>query len=134
MVVLLIMTNTSHKTKVKDLANFEISKTEFQNYKQSLITERLVLGNTDGLNRESFTCILKQSLEKARKTFLNQSGWAQYGVSPFDLAPVWLVRKEDIEAAAAALAVAEPLAFPTKLSAPLTYLNANSIDALTTTL
>ena len=51
MVVLLCMTNTSHKTNVEDLVTFGISKTEFQNSKQSLMTESLELGNTDSFKR-----------------------------------------------------------------------------------
>ena len=74
MVVLLCMTNTSHKTNVDNLATFGIEKTEFQNAKQSLMTDRLAIGNTKILKREEFTCILKQSLEKLCRTVLNQSG------------------------------------------------------------
>ena len=54
MVVLICMTNTSHETNVEDLVNFGIVKIEFQNAKQSIMMERLVLGNTDGLKREDF--------------------------------------------------------------------------------
>ena len=71
-VVLLCMKNTSHKTKVEDMVTFGIAKTEFQNDKQSLTTQRLVLGNTDGIKRQDFSCLLKQSLEKAFTTFLNR--------------------------------------------------------------
>ena len=51
-VVLLHMTNTSHETNVEDLVAFGIAKTEFQNSKQSLMAERLVLGNAAGINRK----------------------------------------------------------------------------------
>ena len=60
MVVLLRMTNTSHKTNVDDLVTFGIVKKEFQNAKQSLMAEGLVLGNRYSLKREDFTCLLKQ--------------------------------------------------------------------------
>ena len=53
---------------------------------------------------------------------------------PFERAAAWLVCKVDIAAAAAALSTAEPLTSRTKLSAPLTDLNANAVDALTTAL
>ena len=36
------------------------------------MTERLVLGNTDGLKKEDFTYLLKQYLEKVCTTILNQ--------------------------------------------------------------
>ena len=52
----------------------------------------------------------------------------------FGRAPVWRVLKVYISAAASALDVAETLIPPTKLSAPLKYLNANAVDALTTAL
>ena len=52
MVVLLCMTNTAHDINVGDLVTFCVAKTEFQNAKQSLMTERLVPGNTDGFKRE----------------------------------------------------------------------------------
>ena len=42
------------------------------------------------------------------------------------------MRKVDIIASAAALAAAKPLTLPTRFSEPLTYLNANAVDALTT--
>ena len=67
-------------------------------------------------------------------TILNLSGRAQSGVYPFHCAPVWHVSKIYIAAAAAPLAAAEPLKFPTKFSMPLTDLNANFVDALATTL
>ena len=78
--------------------------------------ERLVLGNTDGLKREDFTCILKQSMEKPCMTVLNISGWTKSGVHPFDHNIVWSVHKIDIAEAAAALAADEPLTQTTKLS------------------
>ena len=53
---------------------------------------------------------------------------------PFDRAPVYCVRKVDIAASAAALAASETLTSPTKLSVPLTELNSNDADALTTNL
>ena len=53
---------------------------------------------------------------------------------PFDHDPVWRVYKVYIKASAAALAAAEPLASTTKSSAPLTDLNKNSVDTLTTTI
>ena len=131
MVVLIIMTNTSHKTNVEDLLNFGITKTEFQNSKQSLMTERLMIGNTDGLNIEYFICLLMQYLEKACTDVLNRSEWEQYGVYPFDHAPAFRVFKVDVAAYAEALAADEPLKFSTRSSAPLTYLNANVGYALT---
>ena len=51
---------------------------------------------------------------------------------PFDYSPVWNVYKKDIVADSAALDVAEPLTFLTKLSAPLTEMNKNAVDALNT--
>ena len=51
MVVLLRITNTSHKTNMEYLVTFDIAKTKFKNAKQSLMMERLVFGNTDGLKR-----------------------------------------------------------------------------------
>ena len=134
MVVLLHMMNTSHNTYVEDMVAFGISNAEFLNAKQSLMTEHLVLGNINGLKREEFTCLLKKSLEKACTTFLNGSGWAQSGVYPFDRNPVCRVHKADIVAADAALSTAEPLTFTTKLSAPLTEMNANNVYSLTTAL
>ena len=56
------------------------------------------------------------------------------GVYPFDHSPVWSVRKADIRASATSLAAAEIQTFPTKYSALLIDLNANSVDALTTSL
>ena len=53
---------------------------------------------------------------------------------PSDHASVWRVRKVYIKASASAVAVAEPLTLPIKLSAPLTELNKNSLDTLTTSL
>ena len=38
MVVLLLVKNTSHETNVEYMVNLGIVKTEFQNYKQSLMT------------------------------------------------------------------------------------------------
>ena len=61
MVALIRMINTSHETNVEDLVTFGIAKIEFQNAKQSLLTERLVLDNTNSLKREDFPCLLKQS-------------------------------------------------------------------------
>ena len=52
MVVLLRMMNNSHETNVEDQMNFGIADTEFQNARQSLMTEFLVLVNTEGLKRE----------------------------------------------------------------------------------
>ena len=52
MVVLLRMMNNSHETNVEDQMNFGIADTEFQNARQSLMKEFLVLVNTKGLNRE----------------------------------------------------------------------------------
>ena len=52
----------------------------------------------------------------------------------FDRAPLCCVRKVDITAAATALAAAEPLTLPTKLSTPLEDLNTNTVDALTNAL
>ena len=132
MVVLLCMTNTSHKTNVEDLMTFGISKIEFQNSKQSLMTESLELGNTNSLKREDLSCILKQFLEKACTTVLNISGWAHSVVYSFYRAPVRRVRNIYIEASAAALTTSEPLTYPTKYSVPLTDLNSNAVDALTT--
>ena len=132
MVVLLCMTNISHNTNVEDLVTFGIAKTEFQNYKQSLMTERLVLDNTKGLKREDFPCLLKKSLEKECMNILNQSGWENSGVYNFYRYPFWCVHKLDIKSSAAALAAAGPLISPTKSSAPLIELNANAVDALTT--
>ena len=51
---------------------------------------------------------------------------------PFYRAPVRRVRKVYIRASAAALTTAETLTYTTKLSAPLTELNSNALDALTT--
>ena len=79
-------------------------------------------------------CLLGQSMEKACTTVLDQSGWAQSEVYIFDRVSVWHLNKVDIAAAAASLAADEPLSLPIKLSAPLTYLNVNSVDALTTAL
>ena len=98
------------------------------------MTERLVISNTSGLNREENPCLLKQSLEKSWKTALNQSGWAKYGVYYLDLASVWRVCKVYIKESSAAFTAAEPLIFHTKLSAPLIELNKNAVDALTTDL
>ena len=55
-------TNTSHETNVEDLVTSGIVKTKFQDVKQSLMTESLLLGNTNGLKREYFTCLLNKSL------------------------------------------------------------------------
>ena len=96
------------------------------------MTERLVLGNTDGLKREDFTCLLKQHLEKACMTVLNQSGWEKYWVYIFDYDPFWRVREVDIKASAGEFDGAEHLTYPTKSSATLIDLNANYVDALTT--
>ena len=52
MLVLICMTNTSHETNVEYLVTFGIINIEFQNAKQSLMTESLVLGNIDGTKRE----------------------------------------------------------------------------------
>ena len=52
----------------------------------------------------------------------------------YDRALVWRVRKVDIVADAAALAVDETLTPPTKSFAPLTDINSNYVDALTTVL
>ena len=46
----------------------------------------------------------------------------------------WSVRKVYFKASASAFAAAEPIKPPTKLSAMLTELNANTVDALTTAL
>ena len=54
---------------------FGVVKTEFQNSKQSLTTERLMLGNINGLKREDFHFLLNKSLENALKTVLNIPGW-----------------------------------------------------------
>ena len=81
---LLLLTNTSHNTNVEDLVNFGIAKIEFQNSKQSLMTEHLVLGSTNGLKIYDFPCLLKHSLEKAFTSFLNCSGSEQSGVYYFD--------------------------------------------------
>ena len=78
--VLLRMTKTSHENNVEYLVAFGIAKTEFQDAKQSLMTERLMLGNTGGLKREDFPCILMHSTEKACTNVLNISGWEQSGV------------------------------------------------------
>ena len=51
LMVLLSMTNTSYETNMEYLVNCGVIKTEFQNAKQSIMTERLVLGNTNGLKR-----------------------------------------------------------------------------------
>ena len=51
MLVLICMANTSHDTNVEDLVTFGTVKIEFQYAKQSLVTERLMIGNTDGLKR-----------------------------------------------------------------------------------
>ena len=72
MVVLLCMTNTSYDTNVEYLVTFGITETEFKNAKQSLMTERLVRGNTNVLKREDFPCLLNKSLEKVRMTVLNK--------------------------------------------------------------
>ena len=58
-----------------------------------------MLGNTDGINREDFPCLMKQSLEKACTTVPNISGWTQYGVYTFDHDTVWRVSKVDIASA-----------------------------------
>ena len=114
MVVLLRTTKTSHETNVEALVTFGIAKKEFQNAKQSLMTENLVIGNTNGLNRKDFTCLLKQYTERACTTVLNRLGWENPGVYTFDRAPVWRVRKIDIKASATAFAAAEPLTSPKK--------------------
>ena len=62
MMVLLRMTNNPHDTNVEDLVTFVIKNTDLKNSKQSLATERLALGNTGGLKREDFPCLLNQSL------------------------------------------------------------------------
>ena len=96
------------------------------------MTERLVLGNTDGLKREYFTCTLKQYLEKACTTVLNQSGWEKYWVFIFDHDQVWHVRGLVIKESDVEFDAAEPLISPTKSSAPLVELTANDVGALTT--
>ena len=53
---------------------------------------------------------------------------------PFDHTSVWSVRKVDTAATAAVLATAEPLTSPTKLPAPMTELNTDSVVTLATTL
>ena len=68
------------------------------------------------------------------KNVLNLSEWAQSGVYPFDRAISWRVHKVDIAAGDPALAAAEPLTSPIKLSALLKVLNANAVGALTTAL
>ena len=65
---------------------------------------------------------------------LNRSKWEQSVVYHFDRATVWLVRNIYIAAASSALAADEPLTSPTKLSAPMIDLNANSLEPLTTAL
>ena len=65
---------------------------------------------------------------------LNLSEWAEYGVYSFDCASVWCVCRVYISTADAALAAAELLTSPTNVSAPLTDLNLNDVDALTTAL
>ena len=72
-VFLLFMKNTSHDTNVKDLVTFCISNTVFQNAKQNLMVERLVLGDNYGLKREDFPYLLKKSMAKACTTLLNKS-------------------------------------------------------------
>ena len=64
MVFLLRMTNNSHEMKVEDMGTFGIAKTEFQNQKQILMKELLVIGNTGDRRREDFPCILKHFLDK----------------------------------------------------------------------
>ena len=98
------------------------------------MTERPVIGKTNGLKREDFTYLLKQSLEKACTSVPNQSGREKYGVYPFYCAPVWCVRKVDIKSYTIAFAAAEPLTSPTKSSVPLIHQNENSVHSLTTTL
>ena len=71
MVVFIGVTNNSHNTNVEYMVAFGIAKTESQNAIKSLMTEHLVFGNTDGIKREDFTCLLNQSLEKACATVLN---------------------------------------------------------------
>ena len=128
--------NDRHPTqdKLGYIVTFGISNTEFQNSKQSLMTDHLAIGNTKILKREEFTCILKQSLEKLCRTVLNQSGWSQSGVYNFDRTPVWYKHKLDIKVYAAALATSEPLTLTTESSVPLVELNLNSVDTLTTAL
>ena len=50
MVVPIHMTSIFHDNNVEDLMNLCIAKMEFQNNKQSIMEERFVLGNTNGLN------------------------------------------------------------------------------------
>ena len=52
----------------------------------------------------------------------------------FDFSIAWRLRKVYIKESTAALAVYEPLTSPTKYSTPLTELNANDVDDLTTNL
>ena len=49
--VLLRMAKTLHKINVEDLVNFGIKNIEFQNTKHIVMTECLVLSNTNGLKR-----------------------------------------------------------------------------------
>ena len=93
-----------------------------------------MLSNTDGLKREEFPCLLKQSMKKACMTVLNRSGWENSGVYPFEHAPVWRVHKVDIKVSAAEFAAAAPLTPPIKSSVPQIDLNTNAMDALTTAL
>ena len=51
MVVLLRMTDNSHETNVEARVTFGIAKTESSDSKQSLMIERLVLGNTSGIKK-----------------------------------------------------------------------------------
>ena len=96
------------------------------------MTERLVLGNTDGLKKEYFTFLLKHYLEKVCTTILNQSGWEKYWVYIFDHDQVWHVRGLVIKESDVEFDAAEPLISPTKSSAPLVELTANDVGALTT--
>ena len=96
------------------------------------MTERLVLGNTDSLKREYFTCFLKQYLEKACMTVLNQSGWEKYWVYTFDHDPFWHVRKVDIKPSAGEFKAPAHLTSLTKSSTPLVDMIANDVGALTT--
>ena len=134
MVVVLHTPNTSHKTNMKDLVTFGITKTESEIDTQSIMTESLVIGNTNGFKREDFPCLLKKSLYKACMTVLNISGWENSGVYPFDSAQIWSVRNIDIKKYAAAFAASTPLTFTTYVSVLLIDLNVNAMNDLTTSL
>ena len=119
---------------MEDMATFGTVNTELQNAKQSIVTERLMVGSTKSLRIQDFLCLLKHFLEKAWKNDLSWSGWEKSGVYHFERATVWRVLKVDIKAFSAALALAKPLTFPTKFSALLIEMNVSYVDTFTTAL